>query len=105
MERCIIFSKKSELQLSDIFDYIFSKSNDVDIAKRFVNELMDKTEILKIQAFVGRQLVLLDNIITQYRYLIYKDYLIFYRLDDEKVYIDRILNSKQDYIKEFIDEL
>lgn len=105
MERCIIFSKKSELQLSDIFDYIFSKSNDVDIAKRFVNELMDKTEILKKQAFVGRQLVLLDNIITQYRYLIYKDYLIFYRLDDEKVYIDRILNSKQDYIKEFIDEL
>lgn len=105
MERCIIFSKKSELQLSDIFDYIFSKSNDVDIVKRFVNELMDKTEILKKQAFVGRQLVLLDNIITQYRYLIYKDYLIFYRLDDEKVYIDRILNSKQDYIKEFIDEL
>lgn len=105
MERCIIYSKKSELQLSDIFDYIFSKSNDVDIAKRFVNELMDKTEILKKQVFVGRQLVLLDNIITQYRYLIYKDYLIFYRLDDEKVYIDRILNSKQDYIKEFIDEL
>ena len=35
----------------------------------------------------------------------YKDYFIFYRVDENKVYIDRILNSKMDYVKEFIKEI
>lgn len=105
MNRKIVFSKKSELQIEEIYQYILSKSNDEDTAKRFVNELIDKTEILKTQAFVGRQLEIIDNIVTQYRFLVYKDYLIFYRVDENKVYIDRILNSKMDYVKEFIKEI
>jgi len=105
MDREIVFSKKSELQIKNIFDYVFAMSNDNDTAKKFVNELLDKTEILKKHAFVGTQLILVDNIVTQYRYLRYKDYLIFYRVDEKKVYIDRILSAKQDYVKEFIEEL
>ena len=105
MNRKIVFSKKSELQIEEIYQYVLSKSNDEDTAKRFVNELIDKTEILKTQAFVGRQIEIIDNIVTQYRFLVYKDYLIFYRVDENKVYIDRILNSKMDYVKEFIKEI
>ena len=63
------------------------------------------TEILKKHAFVGRQLELIDNIVTQYRFIRYKDYFIFYRVDDKKVYIDRILRSRQDYVNEFAKEL
>ena len=105
MNRKIVFSKKTELQIEEIYQYVLSKSNDEDTAKRFVNELNDKTEILKTQTFVGRQLEIIDNIVTQYRFLVYKDYLIFYRVDENKVYIDRILNSKMDYVKEFIKEI
>lgn len=105
MNRKIVFSKKTELQIEEIYQYVLSKSNDEDTAKRFVNELIDKTEILKTQTFVGRQLEIIDNIVTQYRFLVYKDYLIFYRVDENKVYIDRILNSKMDYVKEFIKEI
>lgn len=105
MNRKIVFSKKTELQIEEIYQYVLSKSNDEDTAKRFVNELIDKTEILKTQAFVGRQLEIIDNIVTQYRFLVYKDYLIFYRVDENKVYIDRILNLKMDYVKEFIKEI
>ena len=105
MNRKIVFSKKAELQIEEIYQYVLSKSNDKGTAKKFANELIDKTEILKTQAFVGRQLEIIDNIVTQYRFLIYKDYLIFYRADDSKVYIDRILNAKTDYVKEFIKEI
>ena len=105
MEREIVFSKKSELQIDEIYQYVYSASNDEGTAKNFVNELLDKTEILKKHAFVGRQLELIDNIVTQYRFIRYKDYLIFYRVDDTKVYIDRILSSKQDYVNEFTKEL
>lgn len=105
MERKIVFSKKSEQQIDEIYQYVLSKSNDEDTAKQYVNELIDKTEILKKHAFIGRQLEIIDNIVTQYRFLIYKDYLMFYRVDENKVYIDRILSSKTDYVKEFIKEL
>lgn len=105
MERKIVFSKKSEQQIDEIYQYVLSKSNDEDTAKQYVNELIDKTEILKKHAFVGRQLEIIDSIVTQYRFLIYKDYLMFYRVDENKVYIDRILSSKTDYVKEFIKEL
>ena len=105
MEREIVFSKKSELQIDEIYQYVYNASNDEEIAKKFVNELLDKTEILKKQAFVGRQLELIDNIVTQYRFIRYKDYLVFYRVDDKKVYIDRILSSKQDYVNEFAKEM
>lgn len=101
MDREVVFSKKSELQIKNIFDYVFGMSSDKDTAKIFVDGILDKTEILKKHAFVGTQLVLIDNIVTQYRYLRYKDYLIFYRVDEKKVYIDRILSAKQDYVKEF----
>ena len=105
MEREIVFSKKSEFQIDEIYQYVFNASNDEETAKKFVNELLDKTEILKKHAFVGRQLELIDNIVTQYRFIRYKDYLIFYRVDDKKVYIDRILSSKRDYVNEFTKEL
>ena len=105
MEREIVFSKKSELQIDEIYQYVYNASNDEETAKKFVNELLDKTEILKKQAFVGRQLELIDNIVTQYRFIRYKDYLMFYRVDDKKVYIDRILSSKRDYVNEFTKEM
>lgn len=105
MDREIVFSKKSELQIDEIYQYVCSASNDTETANKFVNELLDKIEILKKHAFVGRQLELIDNIVTQYRFIRYKDYIIFYRVDDKKVYIDRILSSKQDYVNEFTKEL
>ena len=78
MERKIVFSKKSEQQIDEIYQYVLSKANDEDIAKKYVNELIDKTEILKKHAFVGRQLEIIDNIVTQYRFLVYKDYLKYF---------------------------
>ena len=105
MEREIVFSKKSELQIDEIYQYVYNASNDEETAKKFVNELLDKIEILKKQAFVGRQLEIIDNIVTQYRFIRYKDYLMFYRVDDKKVYIDRILSSKRDYVNEFTKEM
>ena len=105
MDRKVVFSKKAEIQIDEIYQYVYSLSNDEDTAMKFVNELIDKTEILKKHAFVGKQLEIVDGIITQYRYVRYKDYLIFYRVDDKKVYIDRILSSKTDYVNEFTKEL
>ena len=47
MERERVFSKKSELQIDEIYQYVYNASNDKETAKKFVNELLNKTEILK----------------------------------------------------------
>ncbi len=105
MERSIVFSYKSEQQLDEIYNNILSLSNDEATAKKYVNELIQKTEILKKYPFTGRELILVDNIKTYYRYIHYKKYVIFYRVDDKNVYIDRILSSNQDYVNEFTNEI
>ncbi len=105
MIRNIVFSKKAKEQIHEIFNYVLSLSNDLATAEAFINKLLDEVEILKKQAFIGRELILVDNIKTQYRFIRYKNYLIFYRVDNQKVYIDRILNSYQDYVNEFTKEI
>lgn len=105
MDRKIVFSKKSEMQLKEIHDYVFSLSNDLETANSFINNLLDEIEKLKKFTFIGRELILVDNIKTQYRYIRYKNYLIFYRVDDQKIYIDRILSSYKDYVNEFTKEI
>lgn len=45
------------------------------------------------------------HIQTDYRYLISKNYLIFYKADDENVSIYRILNGRMDYIKILFGEI
>ena len=105
MEREIVFTKRAEKEIDTIFQHVKGISNDDYNAKKIINELLDKTEIFKKYVFVGRQLELVDNIVTRYRYIRYKDYLMFYRVDDVKVYIDRVLSAKTDYVNEFVKEL
>ena len=34
-----------------------------------------------------------------YRYLVHKDYLVFYRIQGENVYVEGIFNAKKDYMR------
>lgn len=41
----------------------------------------------------------------EYRYLLCHNYLSFYRYLDRTIYIDRILNSRREYLKILLDEV
>jgi len=41
----------------------------------------------------------------EYRYLLCHNYLSFYRYLDRTIYIDRILNSRRDYLRILLDEV
>ena len=45
MQKNCIF-KKTELQIKDIFDYVYRISNDIDTVKKYINGLLDKMEVL-----------------------------------------------------------
>lgn len=66
------------------------------------NNLKNKTneEIQKLKSFphTGTRLYK-DNIETKYRYIRVNNYYVFYYVKNDKVYIDRFIYAKRDFIK------
>jgi plasmid stabilization system protein ParE len=92
--------------LRDIALYIAEQSKDREIAKKFVQELEVECYTLSEMPNKGanpddRLLVSMD-----YKFLIHKDFLIFYTIEDlnKTVYIQAIFNAKKDY-KRFMKKI
>ena len=90
---------KSDLR--EIAQNIYELSKDKTISIRFVKELQEKCEILKQFPECGS--IPKDRIMMSfgYRFLVYKDYLIFYlyKKEENTAYIMAIFNAKQDYMR------
>ena len=94
----IEYSKKAINDLDDLFNYMLIESLDKIGVERFFNKLFETIDLLTDFPYSGKQLILARNIKTNYRYLIYKKYFLFYTVDDDVVKIERVIHSKRDYI-------
>ena len=87
--------------LWDIAIYIAEQSGEKETAKRFVREL--ETECYTLGEFPNSGANPDDRLLVSmwYKFLIHKDYLIFYTVDETNniVYIQAIFNAKKDYTK------
>ena len=101
------FTDTAKEDLRNIATYIAEQTKDNNIAINFVNELRKRTKILEefpeIGAFPDDRIM--KN--SDYRFLVHKDYLIFYNFisKDSTSYILAIFNAKRDYsrvMKRFI---
>lgn len=101
MNILIQFTDTAKEDLGNIVLYISDRSGDKSTAVRFVTELREKCKILESFPEIGS--VPKDRILASggYRFLVHKEYLIFYRYrkQENKVYIMAIFNSKRDYTK------
>ncbi|MEA1974528.1 MAG: type II toxin-antitoxin system RelE/ParE family toxin [Bacillota bacterium] len=85
--------------LIEIKTYISKDLENLNSAVNTVNKIIEKYTLLKEFPLMGTNLSSRINIETNFRYLISDNYLIFYRADDEFVYVYRILYSGRDYLK------
>ncbi len=99
MDNKVHYSPKSLSDLDEIFDYIAFELKDIIAADNTVNGIIDSINILKQFAESGSILCLPTGEITIYRYVISSNYLSFYHLSENEIYIDRIIYGKRDYIK------
>lgn len=95
----IHYSPNSLSDLDEIFDYIAFELKDIIAAYNTVNGIIDSINILKQFAESGSILCLPTGGVTIYRYVISGNYLSFYHLSENEIYIDRIIYGKRDYIK------
>ncbi len=99
MNNKIHYSPKSLSDLDEIFDYIAFELKDIIAANNTINCIIDSINVLNQFSKSGSILCLPTGEVTIYRYVISGNYLSFYHLSENKVYIDRIIYGKQDYIR------
>ena len=95
----IVFSPLAARDLDEIWDYISDVLKNHSAAENTVNVILDKVDLLEDQPETGAQLFFDDGLNSGYRYVIYNNYLAFYRIYPDMVYVDRIIYGKRDYMK------
>ena len=105
MKNKIHYSPESRRDLDDIWDYIVSELQNSSAAERVINRIIDAVDPLKNFAEMGTPLSSIADIGTDYRFLVSGNYMVFYRVQDNDVYIDRVLYGRSDYISVLFKDL
>lgn len=99
MKNSIYYSQEAQNDLDEIWEYISFELCSPQAAKNTVDKIMDTVDELDFFSEIGAPLLSITAIESEYRFLISGNYLIFYRVNEQNVYIDRILYRKRDYLR------
>ena len=105
MKNKIHYSPESRRDLDDIWDYIVSELQNRSAAARVINRIIDAVDPLKNFAEMGTPLSSIADIGTDYRFLVSGNYMVFYRVQGNDVYIDRVLYGRSDYMSVLFKDL
>ena len=105
MKNKIHYSPESRRDLDDIWDYIVSELQNRSAAERVINRIIDAVDPLKNFAEMGTPLSSIADIGTDYRFLVSGNYMVFYRVQGNDIYIDRVLYGRIDYMSVLFKDL
>ena len=105
MKNKIHYSPESRRELDDIWDYIVSELQIRSAAERVIDCIIDAVDPLKNFAEMGAPLSSIADIGTDYRFLVSGNYMVFYRVQGNDVYIDRVLYGRSDYMSVLFKDL
>lgn len=108
MKNRIYYSPEALKDLEEICDYITEVLCNLTAANKIVERILKKIDLLEDFSEMGTKLTSLIGIENDYRFLTSGNYLIFYRAEEENVYIDRVLYGRRNYLKilfnDYLDE-
>lgn len=105
MKNKLHYSPEALNDLDEAWEYIMMDLGNPDAAENVVNRIMDTIDRLVDFAELGALLSSVTDVETDYRFLLSENYMIFYRLEETDVYIDRILYGKRDYLRILLSNL
>ncbi len=101
MKYAVVITDTAKQDLREIAMWIAKQSKDIEIAKRFVNELRERCQ--ELYKFPSTGSFPRDHVLKSmgYRFVTHKEYLIFYLIDEENkiVNVMAIFNAKKDYMR------
>lgn len=100
MQNKIIYSPKALHDLDAIWDYIESELCNPIAAQHIVDGITNSVDALASFPESGTKLVFDNNLDSGYRYVIFQNYLVFYRLRQTHIiYVDRVIYRGRDYMR------
>lgn len=97
-------SLDARTDLEEIREYISTELENPSAAKNTIARITKELRILQSFAQAGALLSSITNIQSEYRYLTIGNYMVFYRVLGEDVYIDRILYGKRNYLRTLLGD-
>lgn len=94
----IVYSEAAIRDLDRVWDEVFAASKSNETARRYISGLMDKVEQYKTFPSSAAPLNWGD-MFTGYHFVVYKAYMVFFRIDGETIKVARVLFGKSDYLK------
>ena len=91
------YTPEAEDDLAGIKEYIAEQPENPVAAVNTVAKITKRIRELEQFPEMGTPLSAIINIATDYRFLVCANYLAFYRIDGNNVYIVRILYGRRDY--------
>ncbi len=94
----IKFSEEAITDLEDIKDYITIDLSNEQAADNTIKNIIESIRRLEEFPNIG---VLLSDVVgfnTNFRFILSGNYMVFYKLNDDMVYIVRILYGKRNYL-------
>ena len=98
MKYTVVYSPEALKDLDRVWDEVFTASADITVTGRYLDDLLDKVDEKPAFPFFGKPLYYQENF-TGYYMIIFKAYLVFYRLDSHTLFVDRVLYGKSDYLR------
>ncbi len=92
----VIYSRMAEQDIYKIYDVVYNLSCDLSVAENYINGIKRKISEQKKHPKTGSRFIY-KGLFTGFYYVKYKAYLIFYRIQDDRIIIIRILPEKSDY--------
>jgi len=92
-------SPEAKDDLVEIKSYISQDLCNQQAAENLVSKIINKISGLSEHPGIGAPLSSVVDINTDYRFLVCANYLIFYRCEDEVIFVSRILYGRRDYTR------
>lgn len=97
-------SPEAQADLSDIKAYIAEDLGNPQAALATVAKITNAIRTLREYGRVGTPLSAVSGVRSDYRYLVSGSYMIFYRVADRDVFVDRILYGRRNYLRVLFED-
>lgn len=98
------YTPQAQLDLREIKDYISKVLLNKTAASRISKAILASCSHLKDNPYLGKDLAVLIDEPTAYRYVICENYLCFYTIHSDFIAVERILDGRTDYLRIIFDK-
>lgn len=95
----INFSPAAQNDLIEIKKYIDEEFQNTSAANKTIRKITERISVLKAHEMAGAPLASITHFESRYRYLVCGNYLCFYRIDGNEIYVDRIIYYRRNAIQ------